>query len=55
MLITGGGVIPEEDAERLRELGIGRLFGPGTPTSEPIDYIWSWYRERSTKGSRSRD
>lgn len=55
VLITGGGVIPEEDAERLRELGIGRLFGPGTPTSEPIDYIRSWYQERSTEGSRSRE
>ena len=55
VLITGGGVIPEEDGERLGELGIGRLFGPGTPTSEPIDYIRSWYRARSTAASQSKD
>ncbi len=53
VLITGGGVIPEEDGERLGELGIGRLFGPGTSTSEPIDYIRSWYRERSPEASQS--
>ena len=52
ILITGGGVIPEEDAERLGELGIGRLFGPGTPTSEPIDYIRSWCRERGIEVSQ---
>jgi methylmalonyl-CoA mutase, C-terminal domain len=41
-LITGGGIIPPEDMAALQELGIGRLFGPGTPTSELIEYIKSW-------------
>ena len=44
VLLTGGGIIPEEDIERLAELGVGRLFGPGTPTSDAVDYIRSWYR-----------
>ena len=42
ILITGGGIIPQEDMEALSGRGIGRLFGPGTPTSELIDYIESW-------------
>ena len=42
ILVTGGGNIPREDAEALQTKGIGRLFGPGTPTSDLIDYIRSW-------------
>jgi methylmalonyl-CoA mutase C-terminal domain/subunit len=42
ILITGGGIIPPEDMATLQERGIGRLFGPGTPTSELIGYIESW-------------
>jgi methylmalonyl-CoA mutase, C-terminal domain len=42
ILITGGGIIPPEDMAALQERGIGRLFGPGTPTSELIGYIESW-------------
>jgi len=41
-LVTGGGIIPPEDMAALQEKGIGRLFGPGTPTSELIEYIESW-------------
>ena len=42
VLLTGGGIIPRADIETLQQQGIGRLFGPGTPTSELIDYINSW-------------
>ena len=42
VLVTGGGIIPREDMDQLQALGIGRLFGPGTPTSDLIDYIESW-------------
>jgi methylmalonyl-CoA mutase C-terminal domain/subunit len=45
ILVTGGGIIPKEDVEALMRLGIGRLFGPGTPTTELIDYIESWAAE----------
>ena len=41
ILITGGGIIPEEDMSELEDLGIGKLFGPGTNTEEIIDYIRS--------------
>ncbi len=43
ILITGGGIIPEEDIISLQKIGIGKLFGPGTPVKETIDYIKQWY------------
>ena len=43
VLITGGGIIPDEDIEMLQAQGVGRLFGPGTPTSEAVTYIRSWF------------
>jgi len=39
VLLTGGGVIPEEDRNALGELGVGMVFGPGTPTGALVDYI----------------
>src|SRR6266568_6940426 len=39
VLITGGGIIPPEDMAALEAQGIGKLFGPGTPTSDLIKYI----------------
>jgi methylmalonyl-CoA mutase C-terminal domain/subunit len=46
VLITGGGIIPKEDMDELRRLGIGELFGPGTPTTDLADYIKKWIAER---------
>jgi methylmalonyl-CoA mutase C-terminal domain/subunit len=46
ILVTGGGIIPKEDMDELHRQGIGRLFGPGTPTSELIGYIKDWFAER---------
>ena len=45
ILITGGGIIPKEDALALRDIGIGELFGPGTPISETIAYIENWVKK----------
>lgn len=45
ILVTGGGIIPEDDAAALQEMGIGQIFGPGTPTTEPIEYIRDWFAE----------
>ena len=44
VLITGGGIIPADDMRTLREEGIGRLFGPGTPTREAAEYIRGWFQ-----------
>ena len=42
VLLTGGGIIPEDDMRSLHELGVGKLFAPGTPTSEISDYLTGW-------------
>ena len=46
ILITGGGIIPKEDMDALERLGTGRLFGPGTRTTDLIDYIRHWFGQR---------
>jgi methylmalonyl-CoA mutase C-terminal domain/subunit len=46
ILLTGGGIIPEEDVQALQKLRIGKLFGPGTPTGEAVAYIREWARGR---------
>jgi methylmalonyl-CoA mutase C-terminal domain/subunit len=47
ILLTGGGILPKEDMEALQAMGTGKLFGPGTPTSDLVDYIREWFDERS--------
>jgi methylmalonyl-CoA mutase C-terminal domain/subunit len=42
VLVTGGGIIPKHDMEALQQQGVGRLFGPGSPTAEAVDYIKEW-------------
>jgi methylmalonyl-CoA mutase C-terminal domain/subunit len=42
ILLFGGGIIPEEDLKKLKELGVGELFTPGTKTAEIIDYLKIW-------------
>jgi methylmalonyl-CoA mutase C-terminal domain/subunit len=43
VLLTGGGIIPEDDMLALEEQGVGRLFGPGTPTMAAVRYIRDWF------------
>jgi methylmalonyl-CoA mutase C-terminal domain/subunit len=45
VLLTGGGIIPPADMEALEAQGTGKLFGPGTPTSDLIKYIEEWAAE----------
>ena len=45
VLLTGGGIISSEDADKLHGMGVGQLFGPGTPTTEAVDYIRTWFAE----------
>tara|TARA_A100000164_G_scaffold27786_1_gene21653 strand:+ start:794 stop:1198 length:405 start_codon:yes stop_codon:yes gene_type:complete len=42
ILLTGGGIIPQKDMDELEKIGTGKLFGPGTPVRESLDYIESW-------------
>lgn len=46
VLLTGGGIIARDDMATLSGMGVGRLFGPGTPTAEIVNYIRSWVAER---------
>jgi methylmalonyl-CoA mutase C-terminal domain/subunit len=51
VLLTGGGIISKEDATTLLEMGVGRLFGPGTPTREIVEYIRGWADAHATARS----
>ena len=42
VLLTGGGIIADKDKEALTKLGVGKLFGPGTPVHKTVDYITNW-------------
>ena len=45
VLLTGGGIIPDDDMKALNEMGVGKLFAPGATTSEIADYIKGWVKE----------
>lgn len=44
VLLTGGGIIPDQDMKALNAQGVGQLFPPGTDTKEIIDYITTWVK-----------
>lgn len=44
-LLTGGGIVPEEDKEKLEDMGVGKIFTPGTTTTEIVEYIKNWVKE----------
>ena len=46
VLLTGGGIIPEADMQSLHDMGVGKLFAPGSPMQEIVDYIQQWVREK---------
>ena len=45
VLLVGGGIIPKKDVVTLEGMGMGKLFGPGTPVRDTVDYITSWVQE----------
>ena len=45
VLLTGGGIIPKEDMKTLSEIGVNKLFGPGTPVDTTIEYIVNWVND----------
>ncbi|MFS8082752.1 MAG: cobalamin B12-binding domain-containing protein [Ginsengibacter sp.] len=45
VLLTGGGILPEEDIEKLKAMGVGEIFSPGTPTTAIADYIREWVKK----------
>lgn len=45
VLVTGGGIIPEGDMEKLKQIGVGELFAPGTTMETIVNYIKNWVTE----------
>jgi methylmalonyl-CoA mutase C-terminal domain/subunit len=45
VLLTGGGIIPEDDMQQLNEMGVGKLFAPGANTADIALYIKNWVKE----------
>jgi methylmalonyl-CoA mutase C-terminal domain/subunit len=45
VLLVGGGIIPKKDIKVLEEMGMGKLFGPGVPVQETVNYITNWVNE----------
>ena len=45
VLLTGGGIIPEDDMKVLNDIGVGKLFPPGTTTADIANYIKDWVKE----------
>jgi methylmalonyl-CoA mutase, C-terminal domain len=45
VLLTGGGIIPDDDMKALNDMGVGKLFAPGTATVDIATYITSWVKE----------
>ncbi|MBL7959071.1 cobalamin B12-binding domain-containing protein [bacterium] len=49
ILLIGGGIIPDKDAEELEKMGVGKLFGPGTATTDVVKYIQDWMHSHQTE------
>jgi methylmalonyl-CoA mutase C-terminal domain/subunit len=45
VLLTGGGIIPDEDMQQLNRMGVGKLFAPGATTGDIAGYITGWVKE----------
>lgn len=48
VLLTGGGIIPEDDVKALNKMGVGKLFSPGATSTEIASYIKQWVREHKS-------
>jgi methylmalonyl-CoA mutase C-terminal domain/subunit len=46
IILFGGGIIPQEDIQKLKKMGVGMLFTPGTTTTEAIEYVKKTVGER---------
>jgi len=48
VLVIGGGIIPDEDIRTLEGMGVSKLFGPGTPTSAPIEFVRDYFARQQS-------
>ncbi|NTV46942.1 MAG: cobalamin B12-binding domain-containing protein [Chlorobiales bacterium] len=49
ILLTGGGIIPDDDIKKLKEIGVGEIFPPGVSTAAITTYIRSWVNQRADR------
>jgi methylmalonyl-CoA mutase C-terminal domain/subunit len=47
ILVIGGGIIPQDDIDKLEAQGVARLFGPGTSTDDIVDFVTMWIQSRT--------
>ena len=47
--LIGGGIIPDEDIDKLKAIGVGAVFGPGTDTRDIVGFIKGLFKEKTTK------
>lgn len=45
IMVFGGGIIPAEDIEKLERIGVARVFGPGTDTSDIVAFLREQFSE----------
>ncbi|KAA3598119.1 MAG: methylmalonyl-CoA mutase [Calditrichaeota bacterium] len=46
ILLFGGGIIPDADVKSLKEIGVGEIFTPGTPTTKVISFLENWGKSK---------
>jgi len=46
ILLFGGGIVPDEDIKKLKEMGVGEIFTPGASTVNIAEYLKKWVSER---------
>lgn len=51
VLVIAGGTLPEDDRSGLQEMGVKAVFGPGTSTSDIVDFIRQAVAERGERGA----
>jgi methylmalonyl-CoA mutase C-terminal domain/subunit len=39
IVLVGGGIIPDDEIDQLQKKGVDKLFGPGTPTDEIVEFV----------------
>ncbi|MDX1387123.1 MAG: cobalamin B12-binding domain-containing protein [bacterium] len=39
VLVFGGGIVPDEDIQELKKMGVAQIFTPGTPLEETVDWV----------------
>jgi methylmalonyl-CoA mutase C-terminal domain/subunit len=45
VLLLAGGIIPDEDIPKLKEMGVAEVFAPGTLTTEIVQFIKEWFEK----------